>query len=66
MNALLLLRGLRKHYGERMLFDIDTLVIGEASAYVLTGMNGTGKSTLWLRPSPPSRRSSSNSCCARS
>jgi len=46
MNALLLLRGLRKHYGERMLFDIDTLVIGEASAYVLTGMNGTGKSTL--------------------
>jgi tungstate transport system ATP-binding protein len=46
MTALLTLQRLRKHYGERLLFDIDRLAINEASAYVLTGPNGAGKSTL--------------------
>jgi tungstate transport system ATP-binding protein len=46
MNALLSIRRLRKRFAERQLFDIDTLTIDAASAYVLTGLNGTGKSTL--------------------
>jgi tungstate transport system ATP-binding protein len=46
MSALLALCGLRKRYGERLLFDIDALSLDSASAYVLTGVNGAGKSTL--------------------
>ena len=51
MNAgvaapLLSVLGLRKAYGERLLFDIERLDIEPGSAYVLTGANGTGKSTL--------------------
>ena len=46
MNALLTVRGLRKRHGERLLFDIDELTLEAASAYVLTGANGVGKSTL--------------------
>ncbi|MCC2960790.1 energy-coupling factor ABC transporter ATP-binding protein [Massilia sp. IC2-278] len=46
MNALLSVRGLRKRHGERLLFDIDELTLDAASAYVLTGANGVGKSTL--------------------
>ena len=51
MNAgvaapLLSVHGLRKAYGERLLFDIARLDIEPGSAYVLTGANGTGKSTL--------------------
>lgn len=38
--------GLKKMFGERQLFDIDRLVLRQAAAYVLTGWNGTGKSTL--------------------
>ena len=45
-KALLGVRGLRKHYGERLLWDIDRLEISTHGAYVLTGMNGAGKSTL--------------------
>lgn len=45
-TALLAVRGLRKSYGERHLFDIGRLDIATGSAYVLTGANGTGKSTL--------------------
>jgi tungstate transport system ATP-binding protein len=45
-KALLGVRGLRKRFGERLLFDIGRLEIATHSAYVLTGMNGTGKSTL--------------------
>ena len=45
-NALLTVHGLRKAYGERLLFDIGRLEIEKGSAYVLTGANGTGKSTL--------------------
>jgi len=39
-------RGLVKRHGERLLFDIDELSLDTASAYVLTGANGVGKSTL--------------------
>lgn len=46
MSTLLSIRQLRKHYGDRHLFDIEALTINPASAYVLTGLNGAGKSTL--------------------
>jgi tungstate transport system ATP-binding protein len=46
MSELLVARGLRKCFGERVLFDIDLLHLESASAYVLTGVNGAGKSTL--------------------
>jgi tungstate transport system ATP-binding protein len=46
MTALLSIDRLRKRFGERLLFDIDRLVIESAHAYVLTGANGAGKSTL--------------------
>ena len=46
MSALLTVRGLKKRHGERLLFDIDELTLDAASAYVLTGVNGVGKSTL--------------------
>jgi len=46
MSALLTVRGLKKRHGERLLFDIDALTLDAASAYVLTGVNGVGKSTL--------------------
>ncbi len=46
MSALLMVRGLRKRHGERLLFDIAELTLDAASAYVLTGANGVGKSTL--------------------
>lgn len=37
---------LRKFYGERLLLDIAQLDLAPASAYVLTGINGAGKSSL--------------------
>ncbi|MGE5649300.1 MAG: energy-coupling factor ABC transporter ATP-binding protein [Bacillota bacterium] len=46
MTALLCVDGLKKRFGERLLFEIDRLVLREGAAYVLTGLNGTGKSTL--------------------
>ena len=46
MSALLVIERLRKHFGERLLFDIEHFTIDAASAYVLTGVNGAGKSTL--------------------
>jgi len=46
MTALLTVHGLCKAYGERLLFDVARLEIGKGGAYVLTGANGTGKSTL--------------------
>ncbi len=46
MSALLAARGLRKRFGERLLFDIERLVLEAGTAYVLTGVNGAGKSTL--------------------
>lgn len=46
MSSLLSIEGLRKHYGQRQLLDIERFSIERASAYVLTGINGVGKSTL--------------------
>ncbi|WP_420473575.1 energy-coupling factor ABC transporter ATP-binding protein [Noviherbaspirillum sp. ST9] len=46
MNAMLDVTGLKKRFGERLLFDIDRLVLRQGAAYTLTGLNGTGKSTL--------------------
>jgi len=46
MSALLTVHGLRKSYGERLLFDVTRFDIEQGAAYVLTGANGTGKSTL--------------------
>jgi tungstate transport system ATP-binding protein len=46
MAPLLSIRNLRKSYGERKLLDIDAVTIQPASAYVLTGANGAGKSTF--------------------
>lgn len=46
MTPLLTIRSLRKRFKERSLFEIDELTIMEAAAYVLTGANGVGKSTL--------------------
>jgi tungstate transport system ATP-binding protein len=46
MTPMLDVVGLRKAWGERQLFDIGRLVLRQSAAYVLTGLNGTGKSTL--------------------
>lgn len=46
MSALLSIRGLRKNFADRPLFEIDALTVNPATAYVLTGLNGAGKSTL--------------------
>lgn len=46
MTAMIELAGLKKRFGERQLFDINRLVLRCGAAYVLTGLNGTGKSTL--------------------
>lgn len=44
--VMLRVRGLRKAFGERVLFDIAELQIHQGQAVVLTGVNGAGKSTL--------------------
>jgi tungstate transport system ATP-binding protein len=44
--SLLEVRGLRKAYGERLLFDVPELVLERGSSYLLTGANGVGKTTL--------------------
>ena len=46
MSMLLVVEGLTKRFGERLLFDIDRMEIEAGAAYVLTGANGAGKSTL--------------------
>jgi tungstate transport system ATP-binding protein len=46
MTPLLTISKLKKVFAARLLFDIDEFVIQQACAYVLTGLNGTGKSTL--------------------
>lgn len=46
MTPLLSIHRLQKRFGDRTLFDIDRFTIESASAYVLTGANGVGKSTL--------------------
>lgn len=44
--SLLHLRSLRKRFGERLIFDIDTLTLERGQHYLLTGSNGAGKTTL--------------------
>ncbi len=46
MSSLLTVARLRKFFGERQLLNLDGLVIEAGHAYVVTGGNGTGKSTL--------------------
>lgn len=46
MTALLSLQRIQKQIGPRALLDIDLLQIAPATAYVLTGMNGAGKTSL--------------------
>jgi len=43
---LLALRGVRKAFGRRLLFEIERLAIEAGGAYVLVGPNGSGKTTL--------------------
>lgn len=43
---LLELQGLRKAFGDRLLFDIPQLVLERGKSYVVTGSNGVGKTTL--------------------
>ncbi|MEO6929842.1 MAG: energy-coupling factor ABC transporter ATP-binding protein [Casimicrobiaceae bacterium] len=45
-SPLIVVRGLRKVFGERVLFEIDVLSIEAGGAYVLIGPNGSGKTTL--------------------
>ena len=45
-TALLSIARLQKNFGERRLLDLRDVVIRAGQAIVLTGMNGTGKSTL--------------------
>jgi tungstate transport system ATP-binding protein len=45
-SILLCISRLRKCHGQRVLFDIENFSLEAASAYVLTGINGVGKSTL--------------------
>ncbi|MDQ1924477.1 ABC transporter ATP-binding protein [Massilia pseudoviolaceinigra] len=46
MSALLRIDKLRKAHGPRVLFELDDVVLDAARAYVLTGINGAGKSSL--------------------
>ncbi|MCU6434586.1 energy-coupling factor ABC transporter ATP-binding protein [Undibacterium sp. Jales W-56] len=46
MSNLLSMQGLQKQHGDKRLLDIEHLSIASASAYVLTGINGAGKSSL--------------------
>ncbi len=43
---LLAVSGLRKRFGDRLLFDIERLEIAEGATTILTGPNGSGKTTL--------------------
>jgi tungstate transport system ATP-binding protein len=45
-EALLLVSGLRKYFGERLILDVPEIKLQRGSSYVLMGANGSGKSTL--------------------
>ena len=45
-TALLRVEGLRKQFGERILFDQAALELHAGHGYVLSGANGSGKTTL--------------------
>lgn len=44
--SLLEVQGLRKAYGDRLLFEIEQLALERGKSYVVTGSNGVGKTTL--------------------
>ena len=44
--SLLNVQGLRKAYGERLLFEVPELTLERGCSYLLTGSNGVGKTTL--------------------
>lgn len=44
--SLLEVRGLRKAYHERLMFDIPALMLERGGSYLVTGSNGVGKTTL--------------------
>lgn len=44
--SLLEVQGLRKAYGDRLLFEIERLALDRGKSYVVTGSNGVGKTTL--------------------
>jgi tungstate transport system ATP-binding protein len=46
MTPLLVVENFRKQYGSRSLFNIPRLELARGTSYVLTGDNGTGKTTL--------------------
>ncbi|MBI2310955.1 MAG: energy-coupling factor ABC transporter ATP-binding protein [Betaproteobacteria bacterium] len=46
MTPLLEMRGLRKRYGGRVVFDIPSLTLEAGESYVVMGDNGCGKTTL--------------------
>lgn len=45
-DALLLVSGLRKSFGERLILDVPEIKLERGSSYVMTGANGSGKTTL--------------------
>jgi tungstate transport system ATP-binding protein len=44
--SLLSIQSLRKHFGERLIFEVDSLFLERGRSYLLTGSNGAGKTTL--------------------
>jgi tungstate transport system ATP-binding protein len=44
--SLLSIQSLRKHFGERLIFEVDSLLLERGRSYLLTGSNGAGKTTL--------------------
>jgi tungstate transport system ATP-binding protein len=46
MSSLISLYGIQKKIGQHLLLDIEHLRLEPASAYVLTGINGAGKTSL--------------------
>lgn len=46
MSALISLHGIQKKISQHLLLDIEHLQLEPASAYVLTGINGAGKTSL--------------------
>jgi tungstate transport system ATP-binding protein len=43
---LLAVRGLKKHFDQRLILNIDRLALERGQSYLITGSNGAGKTTL--------------------